>query len=172
MVIHKGLNILAIDLEFAQTYKKKLKKSAVMEVGLVAITNLGSPDETTEYYSKMINPGVNVSRYATKVTGITSAMTRRCEKISVYHKDIQRFIDKADIIVFHGGVQDIEALNNLGFNIKDKVIIDTQAVAKKSEYEFENYSLSGIAGYFNIKEGRIHRALDDAKLTIEVYRRL
>ena len=172
MLIHKGRNILVIDLEFAQTYKKKLKKAAIMEVGMVFVENLGLPDEKQLEYSKLFNPGVRVSRYASKVTGITNKMIKDCVSIKNHQELIQTFIDDADILIFHGGKPDVEALKNSGFNLDNKEVWDTQVLAKKDDRNFKKYTLEALAGDFSLDADGAHRALNDALLTLEIYKRL
>lgn len=172
MLIHKGKNILSIDLEFAQTYKKKLRKSAIMEVGMVFVENFGLPNEKQFEYSKLFNPGVRVSRYASKVTGITNNMIKDCVSISNHQELIQSYIDNADVLVFHGGSPDVEALKNSGFDLEGKEVWDTQVLAKKDDREFDKYTLGALAGDFCLDSEGAHRALNDAKLTLAIFRKL
>lgn len=172
MMIHKGLKILAIDLEFAQTYKKKLKKAAIMEIGMVFISNLGMPNEQEVKYSRMFNPKVCVSRYATKVTGITTEMIKPLKPIESYHKEIQEFFDNADILVFHGGAPDVQALENSGFTLCESKIVDTQMLAKYDTREYNGYSLKALSMEFELNSDGAHRALKDALMTLEIYKKL
>lgn len=172
MIIHKGKNVLVIDLEFARTYKRKLNKSSIMEIGMIFVRDFMLPSEQKFTYTRQLNPGVGISRYATKVTGITPRMIKKCKPIEFYHDEIQQFIDEADILVFHGGTLDIDALENTGFNIKNKTICDTQELAKRDYRGFSRYSLGDLAKDLKITDLDLHRALDDAIITLEIYRRL
>lgn len=172
IIINKGRNVLVIDLEFARTYKKKLKKTAIMEVGMVLVRNIGTSNEKVIEYSKMFNPGVGISLYASKITGINSKMLKGFSHIKSCCKEIQDFINYADIIVFHGGKQDIYALELSGFDLREKEIIDTQVLARTSHENFNSYRLEEVANVFNIDTSGSHRALKDAKLTLELYREL
>ena len=172
MIVNKGRSILAIDLEFAQTYKKKLRKSAIMEIGMVLVRNLGLPDEEVLEYSQMCNPGVGVSFYVTKVTGITEEMIKDYPPIENFYSEIQEIIDEADVLVFHGARPDVDALINSGFRINGKEAIDTQMLAQNSLREFNGYSLSMVAETLDINCDVSHRALDDARMTLELYREL
>lgn len=168
---YKGKNILAIDLEFAQNYKKSKKKAAIMEIGMILVEDLGNEESITEY-DKMFNPGVGVNFYVTKVTGITKSMLKGLPPIEEYKDEIQSIIDKADVLVFHGGAPDIEALRITGFDLRNKKLIDTQDLARGSTYDFEGYSLPHLADFLDIDLSCSHRALEDARTTLALYRKL
>lgn len=169
---YEGMNILSIDLEFARMFKKKYKKVAIMEVGMVLIENYGLPSEREIQYSKMFNPKVNVSNYVRMVTGINKSMLKGLPKVEDCKDEIQAVINKADVLLFHGGKQDIRALKLSGFDIEDKLIEDTLFIARESRQEFNSHSLGNLALEFELVNEEAHRALNDAALTLKVYEKL
>ena len=50
-------------------------------------------------------------------------------------------------------------------------ILDTRLIAKKVLY-LPSYSLASMSSYFNISHRPTHRALDDVKATVQVFRKL
>lgn len=169
---YEGMNILSIDLEFARMFKKKYKKVAIMEVGMVLIENYGLPSEKEVRYSKMFNPRVNISNYVKMVTGIDKKMLKGLPRVEECRSEIQSIINKSDVLLFHGGKQDIRALKLSGFDIKDKIIEDTLFIARESNHSFDNHSLVNLAKEFKIANKEAHRALNDAVLTLKVYEKL
>jgi DNA polymerase III epsilon subunit-like protein len=172
LLIHEGQTVLSIDLEFAQTFKKKLKKAAIMEIGMVLVKNLGLPEEQEIKYTKMFNPQVEVSSYATKVTGITNKMIKNLKPIEYFKEEIQEILNLADVLVFHGGAPDITALVNSGFYVDTSKVIDTQELAKHDTREFPGYSLQALANSLKVEYCSEHRALKDASVTMSLYKLL
>lgn len=143
-----------------------------MEVGMVFVSNLGLPNEHEIKYSRMFNPQVGISSYASKVTGITDKMIKDLDPIEKHKEEIQEYLDAADVIVFHGGTPDVYALINSGFNVDETKILDTQTLAKMDKREFDGYSLKHLANIFKMKYVGEHRALNDALITMQIYREL
>lgn len=171
-MLHKSKTILVIDIEFAKTYKEELNKSAVIEIGMILVSDIGLPSEKELTYTKLFNPGIKVKDYATRVTGITNKMIKGLSPISDSYDEIQDIIDRADVIVLHGGGHDLDALKNNGFELGVAKIVDTVNLARCSPIEFSDYQLKTLARELNVETDNKHRALDDVLATLAIYRKL
>ena len=76
----------------------------------------------------------------------------------------------ADWMVLRRGIDQVGLKENFYYKGLDTFSL---AFAKLvNEPGFERYSLGELAKYFNVDEGQKHRAIDDARATAEVFKRL
>lgn len=121
-------------------------------------------NETMQY----INPGVEISKRITKLTGITNEMVKDKPFIE---EELERINDliRGKTIVAHNASFDMKFLlyqfnkNNIKY---DKFrVIDTLKFARNYIHETPNHKLKTLKDYFNLDDGKSHNSLNDCRAT-------
>lgn len=154
----------------------------LIEVAAVKVRN----NQVVDTFSELINPGIKIKKKITTITGITNDMLKDKD---VYNDVLTRFRKWCDddnyILIMHNAPHDLAFLNYFGkkcgvqFN---EPYIDTMTLArnalKNGQWKEINsrvnksFSLENLAVFFNIQDNEHHRALNDARVTWEVFERL
>ncbi|MHB8133284.1 MAG: helicase C-terminal domain-containing protein [Anaerolineaceae bacterium] len=156
-------SLVALDLE---TTGLDSKKDAIIEIGAVRFS--GSREEA-EFHS-LINPGRPIPPEITHLTGINNEMVRNSPLLSAV---LQQFVDFiGDSPVIGHNIQ-----FDLGFLFQANVLqyvqaIDTFEMASVLMPLASRYNLGGLCQQLGIPLFNAHRALDDAKMTKNVFLRL
>lgn len=164
--------------------------ASITEIGAVKVRR----GQVLEEFQTFVNPGVSIPYKITQMTGITDKHVRDAPHPSSAMTDFLAFagfaaeqIDAQDvdslvfdsnepptILVAHNAPFDVGFLkaNALAFGISWPFppILDTLKFADKvlSKTEIRNLKLDTLAEHFNVSVTPTHRALDDAKATVEV----
>jgi DNA polymerase III epsilon subunit family exonuclease len=169
---------LVIDLE--TTGASPTTGANITEVGAVKIR----AGEILEEFSTFVNPGTSVPFYITQLTGITDEMLAFAPSIDEVFPELLQFIESnsapADeiILVAHNAPFDIGFLKSAAHSLRipwpNYHILDTVTLARRTvgKDEVPNYKLGTLAMYFETEVQPTHRALDDAKTTVEILHRL
>lgn len=111
----------------------------------------------------------------TKLTGITNALV--VDKPTI--KDIfPTFLDfsQNSIIVAHNAQFDLSFLNVVSYQLTGKFlqnpVLCTQTLAKRLFPDIQSKSLVNLAYHFNIPYHKKHRALSDAQVTFELFKKM
>ena len=155
---------VCVDIETTGTNPKWNK---ILEIGAVKVRE----GRVVDSFSKLINPGVMVPYYITKLTGITDEMVIDKEDISDV---LPEFIEFAgdDFLLGHNVMFDYGFLkqNAINLNLKfDKSGMDTLKIARKTLPGLESRALDYLCTYYGIKDENHHRALNDARVTAQLY---
>ncbi|QEN06228.1 3'-5' exonuclease [Thiospirochaeta perfilievii] len=157
--------IVVFDLE---TTGLNPKSERIIEIGALKIRD----NEIVDRLSMLVNPGIPVPFYSTKVNGITTDMLIGC--ISDI-EGVKQFIEfsKNCIIVAHNISFDIGFINSYleraNTPILENMLVDTVRLARKAFPGEKKYSLGIIASRLNIDVLNAHRAEDDARVCYELY---
>ncbi len=166
--LYKGTEPLVIfDLE---TTGLNFNKDRIIEIGALRVEN----GVVTKRISTLVNPGISVPFYATKVNGITTEMLQG-SKSDI--DGVKEFIDITQdaFIVAHNVSFDMGFINSylvrMGLEPLDNFLIDTVRLARKAFPGRKKYSLGIIANDLGIEVLDSHRAEDDTRVCYELYQK-
>lgn len=145
---------------------------AIIEVGAVRFT-LAEPLATL---SQLINPERPIPESSTAIHKIVDSMVEKAPTIATYLPTLLAFLEKG-IIVGHGIQFDLTLIANaasrcgLECNLLKRRSIDTLRLARLYG-ESPNNSLVTLREHFGIPAEIAHRALEDAQVNMQVFKRL
>ena len=155
--------IVALDLE---TTGLDSNSDSITEIG--AIRFRGNQIEA-EWHS-LINPGQRIPTFVTRLTGITNAMVREAPPIHAVIDELADFIGNVPILG-HNIRFDIEFLRKHSILHRND-LLDTYAMASALMPNAGRYKLGSLAQALGIPIDDTHRALEDARLTQQIYLQL
>jgi DNA polymerase III epsilon subunit family exonuclease len=142
----------------------------IIEIGAYKIVN----GEVVDKISTLVNPGIPVPYYASKVNGITTDMLEG--QISDL-EGVELFLDMAKdcYIVAHNVSFDVGFINSylirMGRDVLTNKLVDTVKLARKAFPGRKKYSLGIIAHDLGIQVLDAHRAEDDTRVCFELYKK-
>ena len=141
----------------------------IIEIGAVKIQDGQIVDE----YHTLIKPSREISRRSSEITGITQEMLENKRSIEEVLPEFLGFLENS-IIVAHNANFDYRFLRLwikkvMGLDW-ERPYIDTLALAK-SLLKMRSYSLDSVVEKLGLGPFRHHRALDDARVTAQVFLR-
>ena len=140
----------------------------ITEVGILKIKN-GQVIDTFECF---VNPEKPIPEKVVEITHITDDMVKDAETIDKVMPKILDFMGDS-VLVAHNADFDIVFLKyncaQLGLELNN-TYIDTLRLAKAIFPDFSKYKLGIIADKLGIKVDVAHRALDDVKTLVEVFK--
>ncbi|MDL1913788.1 MAG: 3'-5' exonuclease [Bergeyella sp.] len=126
----------------------------------------------TNQFISLVNPEEPITPYVQRLTGITPGMVKQAPKFYEIAKFIME-ITHGTTLVGHNVEYDYRMLRQsfkrLGFEYQIPVL-DTLPLAKKLIPEAESYSLGNLVKSLRIPHVKVHRAEDDARATLELFR--
>ncbi len=129
---------------------------------------------TIDAFQQVINPGKRLPRFITAFTGITQEMVNAAEPVEVVLPAFFRFLDDAPLVGHNVGFDlsflGYEALR-LGYPLASDGL-DTIRLARRLLPGMRRLRLDALARHLGVKVRERHRALGDAKITLEVFQRL
>jgi len=162
------VTFVVVDLE---TTGGSPTQCAITEVGAVKYRG----GECLGELQTLVNPGVAIPPTITVLTGITEAMVLPAPKIGEVLPALLEFIGPADTTVLGGhnvrfDVSFLDAaLTSHGYERLAHRRVDTVALARRLvRDEVPNLRLSTLARHFRARTEPVHRALSDARATLEV----
>ncbi|WP_091089894.1 DEDD exonuclease domain-containing protein [Micromonospora nigra] len=141
----------------------------ITEVGAVKVRG----GEELGVLATLVNPGVPIPPFITVLTGITQAMLVPAPPIEQVLPSLLEFLTDA-VLVAHNAPYDVGFLKAAcarhGYPWPHPRVLDTAALARRvlSRDEVPNRKLGTLAAYFRTATRPTHRALDDAKATVDV----
>lgn len=154
---------VAIDIE---TTGLDPKTDAIIEVGAVRFNEHRVEDE----YSSLINPGRPIPPFITQLTGISNEMVVHAPELRRIMAELAVFTDNA-IVVGHNINFDLDFLRKNRI-LDENRSIDTYDLASVLLPTSTRYNLTYLAGHLAIPVDDMHRALNDARVTANVFRKL
>ena len=144
----------------------------ITEIGAVKVRGGAILDS----FESFVNPLTPIPGYITELTGITNSMVARAPIIDEALPEFLSFAGdpQESILVAHNSPFDmgflISAANDCDIMWPDYEVIDTVKLARRllSRDEAPNCKLSTLAQLFETDVQPTHRALDDAKTTVDV----
>jgi DNA polymerase-3 subunit epsilon len=160
------VTFVVVDLE---TTGGSPKDSAITEIGAVKVrggTVLGE-------FQTLVDPGCAIPPYISVLTGITSMMVAAAPRIGAVLPGFLEFARGA-VLVAHNAPFDIGFLKAAcaenGLAWPAAASVDTAVLARRllTRDEVPNCKLATLAPYFRAGTSPTHRALDDARATVDV----
>lgn len=146
-------------------------KHSILEIGAIKITS-----DTVEEFQKLIRQDYSLSESIVELTGITNELLIK-EGVDLIGS-LEEFVEfvQDHIIVGYNINFDMKfinsALNKVGQPILTNKTIDLLPIVKKEKMYLPNYKLETALETFGINYIVKHRALDDAKQTYKLSRKL
>lgn len=130
----------------------------------------------TQKFHSLVKPSYNfIPLNIINLTGITNAMVIDKPKIEEVYPLFLEFAENT-ILVAHNAKFDISFLSEVHKQLYGKEFnlpyICTKNIARALFPDLNSKSLSNLANFFNIQYYRKHRAMNDATVTFELFRKL
>jgi DNA polymerase-3 subunit epsilon len=160
------VTFVVVDLE---TTGGSPKDSAITEIGAVKVRGgvvLGE-------FQTLVDPGCEIPPYISVLTGITSTMVATAPRIGAVLPTFLEFARDA-VLVAHNAPFDLGFLKAAcaenGLLWPPAASVDTAVLARRllTRDEVPNCKLATLAPYFSATTSPTHRALDDARATVDV----
>ncbi len=147
--------------------------AAITEIG--AIKSRGG--EVLGEFKTFVDPGHLVPVYITELTGITDEMLFQSPKIELLLPQLFEFLGAPEetVLVAQNAPFDLSfltfATRESGLRWPAYPVLDTAIIARKvlTRDEVPNCRLSTLAEFFGTQTTPNHRALDDARATLDVF---
>ncbi|HUW87720.1 MAG TPA: DEDD exonuclease domain-containing protein [Candidatus Paceibacterota bacterium] len=146
--------------------------AGITEIGAVKVRG----GEIIGEFQTLINPGGSIPAFITVLTGITDAMVLEAPSIEEAFPTFLEFMGSATetILVAHNAPFDVGFLKasatNQNYIWPHYRVVDTARLARQVLHrdEVPNCKLGTLALFFNTQTSPNHRALDDARATVDV----
>jgi DNA polymerase-3 subunit epsilon len=141
----------------------------ITEIGAVKVRG----GEQLGEFATLVNPNSPIPPFITVLTGITEIMVAPAPKIDKVLPTLLEFL-AGSVFVAHNAPFDTSflkaACERYGYRWPTLRVLDTAALARKVLIadEVPNNRLGTLAAYFHTATKPIHRAIDDARATVEV----
>ncbi|MCZ2837281.1 DEDD exonuclease domain-containing protein [Modestobacter sp. VKM Ac-2985] len=161
-----GVTFVVVDLE---TTGGSPKNSAITEIGAVKVRG----GQVLGEFQTLVDPGHEIPPYISVLTGITSMMVAAAPRIDAVLPAFLEFARGA-VLVAHNAPFDLgflrAACEASGVPCPVFASVDTAVLARRllSRDEVPNCKLATLAPYFSTSTQPCHRALDDARATVDV----
>ena len=156
--------IIAIDVE---TTGISPEKERLIEIGAFR-------PETGEIFRTLIYPGRPLPERITELTGITDEMLEGAPEESEAVAALLDFLGEDRILLGHNIAFDhsflVQAIRRCGYEEPQFFGIDTLKLSRVLCPELPNKKLETMVEHFGLTNERAHRAFEDARVTVEVYR--
>src|SRR3954471_1594066 len=160
------VTFVVVDLE---TTGGSPKDSAITEIGAVKIRG----GQVLGEFQTLVDPGRAIPPYISVLTGITTMMVAAAPRIGAVLPGFLEFARGA-VLVAHNAPFDLGFLKaacaESGMAWPAAASVDTAVLARRllNRDEVPNCKLATLAPYFSATTSPTHRALDDARATVDV----
>ena len=160
------VTFVVVDLE---TTGGSPKDNAITEIGAVKVRG----GRVLGEFQTLVDPGCAIPPYISVLTGITSMMVAAAPRIGAVLPGFLEFARGA-VLVAHNAPFDMgflkAACGENGLAWPAAASVDTAVLARRllSRDEVPNCKLATLAPYFRATTSPTHRALDDARATVDV----
>ncbi|MCL1923217.1 MAG: DEDD exonuclease domain-containing protein [Propionibacteriaceae bacterium] len=141
----------------------------ITEIGAVKVRG----GEKLGEFQTLVNPGVEISPFITGLTGITNEKVRRAPHLREVFPSLIEFA-RGCLMVAHNAGFDmgfiLRAAEGLDYEWPSPNVLDTVRLARRivPKSEVGNYRLHTLTDYFSTPVSPTHRALDDARATVDL----
>ena len=154
---------VALDLE---TTGLDSDRDTILEIGAVKFKG----NRVESEYASLVNPGRPISQFITNLTGITDSMVANAPTVRQVLPALEDFVGDA-IIVGHNVKFDLDFLRKQRL-FRDHDQLDTYDLAAVLIPAAGRYSLGALGQALGVILPATHRALDDARVTHALFRKL
>jgi len=150
-----------------ETTGLSINHDELIEIGAIKVKNGAILGE----FGELINPGVPIQPFTTKLTGITQSMVNGKPSAK---EVLEKFFEfsKDAILVAHNADFDLGFIEHhykkFGIAKTMNPSIDTLNLARVLLPERTRYGLDALSKYFKVRLDNHHRAVNDAKATFEI----
>ncbi len=143
----------------------------IIEIAVFIVQNL----EIQKHYHRLVNPGLPVPPFISKLTGINNSILRDRPPIERVLSSLIDFLDGTTLVA-HNANFDAQFLRNvcaehLGVETSNGVLC-TRKLSKRLFPWLPGYSLDTIAEFFGIEIRDRHRAYGDALATVDILNKI
>ncbi|MEU3019988.1 MULTISPECIES: DEDD exonuclease domain-containing protein [unclassified Nocardiopsis] len=164
-----GVSFVVVDLETTGT---SASRSRITEIGAVRVRD----GRVTGEFTSLVDPGTLIPANITLLTGITQSMVATAPPISRVLPDLLAFLaaEPDTVLVAHNAPFDTgflkAACEREGVEWPGYPVVDTLRLARAVllRPEVHNHRLGTLAAFFGAPTTPNHRALDDARATVDV----
>lgn len=160
------VTFVVVDLE---TTGGSPKDSAITEIGAVKVRG----GEVIGEFQTLVNPGTPVPAFIARLTGITTSMVASAPRIEAVLPSFLEFA-RSTVLVAHNAPFDISFLTSAAAAMDlvwpGNQVLDTVKLARRvvTRDEAPNHKLGTLAALFRATITPDHRALSDARATVDV----
>ncbi len=154
---------VALDLE---TTGLDPQSDEIIDIGAVRFTARRMEDE----FATLVRPQQHIRGFITRLTGINDDMVAAAPRLSTVLPQLLDFVGDA-VIIGHNVQFDLNFLAAAGISFLNPVV-DTYELASVLLPDASRYALGALGQALDIPLRATHRALDDARVTAHLYRRL
>ena len=162
----RDTTFVVVDLE---TTGGAASSDAITEIGAVKVCH----GEVLGEFQTLVNPQMPISPFVSVLTGITDTMVDSAPSIATAVPSFLEFA-RGSVLVAHNAPFDIgflkAACTALAIPWPGNAVVDTAVLARRvlSRDEVPNCKLGTLAPFFRARTTPTHRALDDARATVDV----
>ncbi len=175
-LFYSGTVFVSFDTETTGLHKED---DYLMEIGAVKFTSSGELSR----FDQLIKPPVEISAFVSNLTHITNKMVEEMPEARTALLDFLCFVGGSNtVLLAHNAPFDIGFINTELLRCTlpplENLCIDTLPLARwaypmlNSGESGGNYKLQALASKFGIKAIAAHRADDDARVLMEVFKRI
>ncbi|MBN2050993.1 MAG: 3'-5' exonuclease [Spirochaetales bacterium] len=155
----------SLDLETTGLYPDV---DSILEVGIILFQNWS----TVDTFHSLVDPERTIPEAVVTIHGIDERAVIGKPTISELFPAMKKFLGDA-VLVAHNAPFDISflsaAADKNGFTFHPAGVIDTRILAKKALPGLPSYSLQNLAAHLGIQVEEAHRAVDDARVCMELF---
>jgi len=144
----------------------------IVEIGAVKFS---LNREKAEHFETLVNPEKPIPEEVIKIHGITDTMVKDAPLAGEALQYFENFCGDDAIMIAHNAPFDISfivcELERTSLSLKNRPVLDTVDIYNKIFPGLESYSLLSLASHFKLAESQRHRALDDALLVYELFKK-
>lgn|GEM_PF-1062446 len=168
-LIHHSLSTSSFIVFDIETTGGNPEKNGITEIFAIRFEK-GAVKDT--FYS-LVNPLIPIPPIVRRMTGISNAMVKDAPLIDEVMPGFLKFIGD-DVLVSHNTIGDLKfiryfARKACGVDLPN-FFLCTHLLVDKMAPEAPNKSLKGLAKFFGLPAGDLHRAEADAYLTLELFK--
>ncbi|MFD6166770.1 DEDD exonuclease domain-containing protein [Oerskovia sp. NPDC060287] len=162
----QDVTFVVVDLE---TTGGSPASAGITEIGAVKVRG----GEVLGEFQTLVNPGTPVPAFIARLTGITTGMVATAPRIEAVLPSFLEF-SRGAVLVAHNAPFDIgflkAAAKDAGYEWPGNQVLDTVPLARRvvTRDEAPNHKLSTLAALFHAAVTPEHRALADARATVDV----
>ncbi|MBQ9155926.1 MAG: PolC-type DNA polymerase III [Eubacterium sp.] len=139
----------------------------IIEIGAVKVR----AGKVTDHYSVFVNPGRPIPPRITELTSIDDSMVADAPGIEVILPEFLAFCRGCSLVA-HNADFDVSFIEEKAVKLglsTDFTVLDTVQMARLLLTDLNRFKLNTVCKYLGIKQEHHHRAVDDARVTAEVF---
>ncbi len=162
---YEEISFVAFDFETTGLYPEN---DRIIEIGALKFVN----GKVIDTFEQLVNPQMSIPAAATRINGIFNKDVSDKPVIGEVLPRFSAFIN-GNVLIAHNARFDIsfldKALSRLGEQSVRNRVLDTCSILRRVFKGRRSYSLQNLAGDFSLEVKNAHRALDDARICMELF---